>query len=158
MRLELLLSGKTKPGFIEEGMDEYIKRIGKYISLKVKVLPDVKSPGKAAGSLIREREGLIILKQLKPGDYVILLDQRGTGFTSDGFAEFLRDRQIHATAGLKFVIGGAGGFSEEVYRRKDMMLSLSSMTYSHQLVRLIFLEQLYRALTIIHNEPYHLGH
>lgn len=158
MKAELLLMGKTKPAFFEEGMSEYVKRIRKYINLTITVMPDLKGTGNLGGSGIRVKEGSVILRNLKPGDFVILLDERGTGLTSAGFAEFLSGRLVHATNNLVFVAGGAYGFSEEVYRRKDFMLSLSPMTFSHQLVRLIFLEQLYRAFTIIHNEPYHLAH
>jgi len=158
MKTELVLTGKTKPAYIEEGMEEYIKRIRKHIRLTVHVLPDLKGAGKLSGSEIREKEGDLLLKNVKPKDFVILLDERGDRLTSAGFAEFLSGKMVHATANLVFVAGGAYGFSGGVYRRKDFMLSLSPMTFSHQLVRLVFLEQLYRALTIINNEPYHLAH
>lgn len=158
MKIELLLTGKTKQSFVEEGMSEYIKRTGKYITLTVNILPDQKVTGKLSRPEIRKKEGSMILKNLKLRDYVILLDERGTKFTSRKFAEFLAGKLASASGNLVFVAGGAEGFSEEVYMRKDFMISLSPMTFSHQLIRLIFLEQLYRAFTIIHNEPYHLGH
>jgi 23S rRNA (pseudouridine1915-N3)-methyltransferase len=158
VRIELLFTGKTKQAFVEEGMSEYIKRIGKYITLTVNIIPDQKITGKQSRTEIRKKEGVMILKKLKPRDYVVLLDERGAKFSSGKFAEFLAGKLMSASGNLVFVAGGAEGFSEEVYMRKDFMISLSPMTFSHQMIRLIFLEQLYRAFTIIHNEPYHLGH
>ena len=130
MKAELILTGKTKPPYIEEGMSEYIKRIKRHVTLTVTVLPDLKGTGKQGGSETREKEGALLLKHLKPKDIVILLDERGTRLTSADFAEFLSGVQVHATGKVVFVTGGANGFSDEVYRRKNHILSLSPMTFS----------------------------
>jgi 23S rRNA (pseudouridine1915-N3)-methyltransferase len=154
MRLTVLFTGKTKERYLEEGVGEYLKRIGRYAPLTTITLPDLKVSGKMPQEQVKKIEGEQILKKLKPADHIVLLDERGKMFSSTEFAQYLsalEGRTGHAV----FVIGGAYGFSDEVYQRANASLSLSSMTFSHQMVRLIFAEQLYRAYTILKGEPYH---
>ncbi len=154
----LLLTGKTKMDFVESGMRDYLKRIGKYTRLEVSIIPDNKAAARLSNKQIMEREGDAILKQLNKRDIIVLLDERGKDMSSMELAAFIEKRQTDGGGSLVFIIGGANGFSEEVYKRSNFIISLSRMTFSHQIVRIIFLEQLYRAFTIINNEPYHLEH
>jgi len=158
MKLTLLLTGRTRLSFVESGIDEYRRRIGKYAKMDIRVLPDIKGAGKSSSREIRDREGEAMLKALNNRDIVVLLDERGRELTSEDFAAFIQQKQMEGGGTLVFIIGGSDGFSEEVYRRMNHSISLSRMTFSHQIVRIIFLEQLYRAFTIINNEPYHLRH
>lgn len=149
-----MFTGKTKEQYLAEGVDEYLKRIGRYVPLNCIIVPDPKISGKAGQESVKKVESEQILKRIRPADYVILLDESGKMFGSVGFAQYLEGLEGR-TGHAVFVIGGAYGFSEEVYDRADAKLSLSRMTFSHQMVRLIFTEQLYRALTILRGEPYH---
>jgi 23S rRNA (pseudouridine1915-N3)-methyltransferase len=158
MKMVLMLTGKTRPGFVEAGMEEYLKRIGKYAKLDVGVIPDVRSAGKLGMKQVIQKEGDEILKRLDSRDVVVLLDERGRELSSLELAEFIGQQQAGGGGRLVFVIGGASGCSVEVRTRSDFIISLSRMTFSHQIVRIIFLEQLYRAFTILNNEPYHLAH
>jgi len=158
MKMVLVLIGRTKPGFVESGMAEYLKRIGKYAKMEVRLISDSKAAARLSNRQIKEREGGAILKGLNKRDIVVLLDERGKEMSSPELAGFIEKRQIEGGGNLVFIIGGANGFSDEVHKRGNFIISLSRMTFSHQLVRIIFLEQLYRAFTIINNEPYHLGH
>lgn len=154
MKLTLILTGKTKAGYLQEGVDEYLKRIARYVPLSVETIPDLKVSRKMNTEEVKKREGLQILQRLKPADHVILLDERGKRFSSEAFAAYLQGLEGR-TGQTVFVVGGAYGFSQEVYERGDHKISLSDMTFSHQLVRLLFSEQLYRAYTILNGEPYH---
>lgn len=154
MRLTVLFTGKTKERYLKEGVGEYLKRIGRYAPLTSVTIPDLKVSGKVAQEQVKKLEGEQILKKLKPADHVILLDERGQMFSSTEFAQYLSALEGR-TGHTVFVVGGAYGFSDEVYQRANATLSLSPMTFSHQMVRLIFAEQLYRALTILKGEPYH---
>ncbi len=154
MRLTVLFTGKTKERYLKEGIGEYLKRIGRYAPLTSITLPDLKISGKAGHEQLKKMEGEQILKKLKPVDHVILLDERGQMFNSTEFAQHLSALEGR-TGHTVFVVGGAYGFSDEVYQRANETLSLSAMTFSHQMVRLIFAEQLYRAYTILKGEPYH---
>ena len=149
--------GKTRFPFIKEGLDEYMKRLKRYTDFRIRELPDIKNTGAWPQSKVMQEEGRVILKALSTRDFVILLDERGKEMGSIEFAEFL-DRQFQdSKKSLVFVIGGAYGFSPEVCERGNMQLSLSKMTFSHQVIPLFFIEQLYRAFTIIRGAPYHHG-
>ena len=140
---------------MREGIDEYVKRISFYIPFEMKVIPDIKNRNSLSEELQKEREGQLILNQVSPGDYLILLDEHGAEFTSVGFSTWIEKKMIAGMRQLIFVIGGPYGFSNAVYQRSDIKISLSQLTFSHQMVRMIFVEQIYRAMTIIKNEPYH---
>jgi 23S rRNA (pseudouridine1915-N3)-methyltransferase len=154
MRITLLLFGKTKEKYLQIGIEEYLKRIKRYVPLNIIVIPDLKTTKKTSKELVKKQEGLHILQQIKASEFVILLDEKGKGFNSEGFSEYISSLEGR-TGNVTFVIGGAYGFSEDVYTRADAKVSLSSMTFSHQMVRLIFAEQLYRAYAILNGEPYH---
>lgn len=154
MRISLILIGKTKERYLQEGIEEYVKRLKRYIPFKVEVIPDGKHSRKTDVNLVKKSEGEQILQRVRNQDHVILLDERGKTFSSEGFATHLADLE-GKTGSVVFVVGGAYGFSEEVYGRANEKFSLSKMTFSHQMVRLIFTEQLYRAYTILRGEPYH---
>jgi 23S rRNA (pseudouridine1915-N3)-methyltransferase len=157
MKIRLLLTGKTRFPFIREGIEEYSRRLIHYADFQIRDLPARKNPGSWPEKMVRQEEGKTILRAIDPKDYVVLLDERGRYLDSLAFAGILEKQQSGPARSLLFVIGGPYGFAEEVYKRADLRLSLSKMTFSHQLVRLIFLEQLYRAFTIIRGEPYHHG-
>jgi 23S rRNA (pseudouridine1915-N3)-methyltransferase len=154
MRITLLQTGKTKDSFIREGIGEFEKRMSRYVPFSIETLPDVKNSRTMSMKEVQEAEGQQILKRLKPGHHVVLLDERGRVFDSIGFAEYLSGLEGR-TGHIWFVIGGPYGFSPGVYNRANERLSLSKLTFSHQLVRVIFMEQLYRAFTILKGEPYH---
>jgi 23S rRNA (pseudouridine1915-N3)-methyltransferase len=154
MKLKLILTGKTKAGYLQEGVDEYLKRIRRYAPLTVEVIPDLRVSKKLSTGEVNKREGQQILQRIRPSDFVILLDERGKRFSSVAFSRFLEGLEGR-TGQAVFVTGGAYGFSDEVVARCDQKISLSDMTFSHQMVRLIFSEQLYRAYTILNGEPYH---
>ena len=155
MKIVLLVVGKTDASYFVEAVREYTNRLAHYIPFEMVVIPDLKNVRNLSESQQKEKEGDLILKQIQPSDYMVLLDERGKMFSSLDFASYL-ERKTHAVPKrLVFVIGGPYGFSEAVYAASSERISLSSMTFSHQMVRLIFVEQLYRAMTILHNEPYH---
>ncbi|MDR1757300.1 MAG: 23S rRNA (pseudouridine(1915)-N(3))-methyltransferase RlmH [Culturomica sp.] len=155
MKICLLVIGKTDAEYIRSGVAEYEKRLGKYLPYEMKVLPDLKNSRNLTEAVQKEREGEAIIEQLQAGDHVVLLDERGESYTSVGFSEFLAQKILSGIRRLVFVIGGPYGFSDEVYRQGRAKIALSRMTFSHQMVRMIFVEQLYRALTILWGEPYH---
>lgn len=154
MKTTLILVGKTNGKLFNEGIDDYAKRIGHYTPFAVKVLPELKSTKSLSESQQKDKEGKMILKSISPSDLVVLLDEHGTEYRSMEFAKWIEKRR-NGGSDLVFVIGGPYGFSPDVYNRADALISLSRMTFSHQMVRLIFVEQLYRACTIIKGEPYH---
>lgn len=147
--------GKTDAAFVREGIAEYEKRLKYYIPYEMKVIPDVRNTKNMGELQQKEREGELILGQLETSDFVVLLDERGHEYTSKMFAEFLAQKMLTSIKRIVFVIGGPYGFSEQVYKQANMKISLSKMTFSHQMVRMIFTEQLYRAMTILKGEPYH---
>lgn len=155
MKISLLVIGKTDADYVKKGIEEYEKRVRRYVPYEMKVISDVKNVKSMNESQQKDREEEAILAQLTAADYVVLLDERGDEFTSVGFSRFLSQRMLSGIKRLVFVIGGPYGFGEGVYGRSDMKISLSRMTFSHQLVRLFFVEQLYRAMTILKGEPYH---
>ncbi len=155
MRLMLLTVGKTDIAWVREGLEMYVSRIRHYVPFELREIPELKGVSALSREQIKEREGELVLKQLRPADEVVLLDEHGREYRSVEFADWLGRRAAGSGRDLVFVIGGAYGFSDAVYERADGRLSLSKMTYSHQLVRTIFAEQLYRAFTILRGEPYH---
>ncbi len=136
-------------------MGIYLKRLGHYLKFELAILPDVRNAGRLQAGQLKALEGESVLQRLRPGDFLILLDEGGRQFSSEEFAAFLSRQFQLSYRRLVFLIGGAYGFSPEISQRADLKLSLSRMTFSHQMVRLFFLEQLYRAMTILNNEPYH---
>jgi 23S rRNA (pseudouridine1915-N3)-methyltransferase len=157
MKIQLLFTGKTRFSFIREGIEEYRQRLVHYADFQIRELPEFKNSGSWPEKKVKVEEAKTILKAIDNRDYVVLLDERGQHMDSPAFAGFLEKQQQRSFRIMQFVIGGPYGFAGEVYQRANLELSLSKMTFSHQLVRLIFLEQLYRANTIIRGEPYHHG-
>jgi len=155
VKIKLIIIGKTDQTYLQEGIQEYHKRIPHYVPFDYQVIPDIKNTRKLSEAQQKEKEGESILAQVKPGDELILLDEKGKMYRSIEFARFLEQRMLGGVKKLVFVIGGPYGFSKAVYQKATGKLSLSKMTFSHQLIRLIFSEQLYRALTILKGEPYH---
>ena len=155
MNLELIVIGKTDSKEIETLVATYAKRINHYCRFAITVLPDIRNTKSLTVKQQRTAEGESILRQLSDGDYVVLLDERGDEYRSVDFAYWLQKRMASGIRRMVMIIGGPYGFSEEVYGRADGRLSLSRMTFSHQIIRAIFAEQIYRAFTILHNEPYH---
>lgn len=155
MRIRTLSIGKTNTEFVKVGINEYNKRIGRYIKYEWEELPDVKNAARLPKSNLKTEEGKLILKRLETGERLILLDEGGKKYSSVQFAKWLEQCVNLQAKDICFVIGGAYGFSDEVYERAEGKISLSAMTFNHQIIRLIFTEQLYRAFTIIRGEPYH---
>lgn len=154
MRALLLVVGKTTDKHISACIDDYVGRIGHYLPFEVQVIPELRNTKSLSMAQQKEREGELILKQLVSGDHVVLLDEHGEERRSVDFASWLEKKQMGVRR-LVFVVGGPYGFSDAVYARCNEKISLSRMTFSHQLVRLVFVEQFYRACTIIKGEPYH---
>lgn len=154
MKLTFIVTGKTTSAEVKAICDDYRKRINRYTKFEEIVL-DNSSIKQADIAKIKEKEGELILKKLSPTDYLILLDDKGKEYTSIQFAKHLEGLFNQSVKNVCFVVGGAYGFSNEVYQRANAKLSLSKMTFSHQIIRAIFHEQLYRAFTILRNEPYH---
>ena len=155
MKISLICIGKTNKSFIIEGCETYEKRLKHYISFERIEIPDIKQAGAFSKEQVKVKEGELILKQIKNDDFVVLLDERGVNPTSEQFAEFINTKMTKSVKSLVFVVGGAYGFSDEVYSKKNHMVSLSNMVLPHQLIRIFFTEQLYRAFSIIKGEPYH---
>lgn len=155
MKTCLLVIGKTDAAYVREGIAEYEKRLTRYMPYEMKVLPDVKNARNMTESLQKEKEAELINGQLQGGDWVVLLDEKGRQYTSVEFAEFLAQKMLSGIKRLVFVVGGPYGFADSVYQRANEKISLSKMTFSHQMVRMIFAEQIYRAMTILKGEPYH---
>lgn len=154
MKIKLLTMGKTDTGWVREGLELYVARLEHYIPFSVQELPQLKKVSSFSPAQIKEKEGDMLLGAVKPSDEVILLDEHGREFRSVEFADFIREK-MNRGRDLVFIIGGAYGFAPRVYDRADGKISLSKMTFSHQMVRTVFAEQLYRAFTIIKGEPYH---
>lgn len=155
MQIKLLAIGKTDNKQLQSLIEDYQKRLGHYIKFSLEILPDIKNVKNLSESQQKEKEGELILSKTQVSDKVILLDENGKQMDSMAFSSYL---QKHMNSGIKqliFVIGGPYGFSDTVYQRANAKLGLSQMTYSHQMVRLFFIEQLYRGFTILRNEPYH---
>jgi len=155
MKIALLTVGKTDRDWVRQGLDIYVSRLKHYIPFSIIEIPELKNVSALSREQIKAREGELILKNIRPTDDVILMDEHGKEYSSVEFARILQDKISYAGKDMVFVIGGAYGFSEAVYQRANSRISLSRMTFSHQMVRAIFAEQLYRAFTIIKGEPYH---
>lgn len=155
MTIKLIIIGKTDQEAIQRLIDEYTKRLNFYIKFELELIPDLKSTKSLSETQQKEKEGELILKKTLPADDLILLDERGKMFSSTEFAQFLQKKMNSGLKQLTFVIGGPYGFSESVYLRANGKLSLSKMTFSHQMIRPFFIEQLYRGMTILRGEPYH---
>lgn len=155
MRITLLTVGKTDIKWVSDGIAIYVSRLKHYIPFDIVEIPELKNVSALSKDQIKLREGELILKNIRPSDYVVLLDEHGKEFRSVEYAAWIEERMSRFGNDIVFVIGGAYGFSDDVYRRSDFKISLSKMTFSHQIVRAIFTEQLYRAFTIMRGEPYH---
>ena len=154
MRITLIENGKTRDSFIKEGVEQFRKRVVRYVPFNIETIPDLKNTRNLTMKEVQKQEGILLLKRVKAVETLILLDERSTQYDSIAFAEYLNSLEGKVNR-LLFVIGGPYGFSEEVYKRADGRISLSTLTFSHQLVRVLFMEQLYRAFTILKGEPYH---
>jgi len=155
MKITLLVIGKTNEVYLREGISMYVNRLQHYVGFDYKELPDVRNAKTLPYEQLKIQEGALILRQLSPSDDLLLLDEHGQQFSSEEWAAYLGKKMCIATKSIVFVIGGAFGFAANVMQRANGCISLSRMTFSHQMVRLIFAEQLYRAFTIIKGEPYH---
>jgi len=155
MRITLLTVGKTDIPWVREGLSVYVSRLEHYAPFSLVEIPELKNASSLDREQIKQKEGDLILKALKARDELILLDEHGREFRSIEFSAMLEDKIARGARDIVFVIGGAYGFSPAVYSRADSKMSLSKMTFSHQIVRTIFAEQLYRAFTIMRGEPYH---
>ena len=155
MKLLLIAVGKTDNKQISQLIEEYLKRVNFYITLELKILPDVKKSKRLSKHEQKKLEGETIKKCIQPSDYVVLLDDKGKQLNSIGFSKYIENKMISAQKRLIFIIGGPYGFSEDVEALANEKLSLSKMTLTHQMVRLLITEQIYRAMTILNNEPYH---
>ena len=155
MTIKLIAIGKTDNKQLISFIEEYIKRLGHYINFKLDIIPDVKNTKNLSEAQQKQKEGELILGKLNNTDSLILLDENGKQFDSVSFSSYLQKHMNSGVKQLVFVIGGPYGFSEEVYKKANGKISLSKMTFSHQMIRLFFIEQLYRGFTILKNEPYH---
>lgn len=155
MKITLLTIGQTDDSWLREAIDTYVQRINRYIGFEIHTIPAPKKWNALPAGQRKEQEGKLLLEHIKGSDFAVLLDEKGKTFNSVQFAGFIQDRMNRSTRKLVFIVGGPWGFSREVYQAAQLKLSLSAMTFSHQMVRLFFTEQLYRAFTILRNEPYH---
>ena len=155
MNIRILMIGKTDNSNIKTIIEDYSKRLSMYINFSFEIINDIKNPKNLSELLQKEKEGELILAKLKPGEHLILLDENGDNFSSIGFSDFLQKKMNSGIKTLVFVIGGPYGFSDAVYKKANGKIALSRMTFSHQMIRMLIVEQLYRAFTILNNEPYH---
>jgi len=155
MQIKILCIGKTGKSFLEEGEREYLKRLSHYIPVDLQILPDIKNAKSLSEDQIKQKEGQQFFEKIGATETVILLDERGKLYDSVAFSNFLQEQFNRGGKQVFFLVGGPYGFSEEIYKRANGELSLSKMTFSHQMIRLFFIEQIYRAMTILKGEPYH---
>ena len=155
MKILLLAIGKTDEEYLITGIKKYVGRLGHYVSFEMKEIPDIRNRKTLSEEQQKKAESFLLLQQLQPGDHVVLLDENGKQYTSVAFSENMEKLMASGAKRIVFVIGGPYGFAQEVYDKADAKLSLSPMTFSHQMVRLVFVEQLYRAFTLLKGEPYH---
>lgn len=155
MKITIIAIGKTGAKYLQDGIEIYTKRISYYVPFEFKVLPDIKTTKSLTIDKQKELEGKQYLSFIQPGDVVVLLDEKGKEMTSREFSVYLDKKMVTVAKNLIFVIGGPYGFSQEMYNRANEKLSLSKMTFSHEMIRLFFVEQIYRAMTILKGEPYH---
>lgn len=155
MKIVLIAVGRTSTQYIADAVSEFVKRINRYAPMEITIVPDIKSTRGLSEEAQKQREGAGIISALQPGDTVCILDERGKELTSREFSAMIGRHMNQGLKRLIFVIGGPYGFSDDVYARADSRLSLSKMTFTHEMVRLFFVEQVYRAMTIMRGEPYH---
>ena len=155
MKISHFVVGKTNHNYLSPGIDDYTKRINHYIPFNIQYIADAKNTKNLSQAQQKQAEGQNLLNAFDKSDYVVLLDERGKEFTSKDFSSFIEKKMQTVAKRLVFVVGGPYGFSEDVYQRANEKISLSKMTFPHDLIRLIFTEQLYRSFTIMNNEPYH---
>ncbi|QHS54058.1 23S rRNA (pseudouridine(1915)-N(3))-methyltransferase RlmH [Mucilaginibacter sp. 14171R-50] len=155
MKITFITVGKTEDAYLKDGIEKYVKRLKHYTRLEMAEIPELKNTKALTEDQQKTKEAELILKKINPQDHVILLDENGMEFTSVQFANYISKRSVSSSANLVFIVGGPYGFDQSVYQRANDKLSLSRMTFSHQMVRLFFVEQLYRAYSIIKGEPYH---
>lgn len=155
MKILLLVIGKTDEDYLITGIKKYVGRLGHYVSFEMKEIPDIRNRKTLSEEQQKKAESFLLLQQLQPGDHVVLLDENGNSYTSMAFAENLEKLMASGAKRIVFIVGGPYGFAQEVYDKANAKMALSAMTFSHQMVRLIFVEQLYRAFTILKGEPYH---
>lgn len=155
MKIKLIVVGKTVDDYLKKGIQLYVNRIGFYAKFEMIEIPELKGVKSISFDGIKDMEGDLIMRQVDTTDNVVLLDEKGDSLRSLEFAEFVNKKMVSGIKNLIFIVGGAYGFSDKLYKRSNGSLSLSKMTFSHQMVRLIFAEQLYRAFSILKNEPYH---
>jgi 23S rRNA (pseudouridine1915-N3)-methyltransferase len=155
MKIVLLTIGKTNEQYLIEGISQYQKRLKHYAHFEINEIPNLRNAKNFSKAELMQKEGELILNYIKDSDHLVLLDDKGKDFSSPKFAQKLQAWMLSGKKRLVFVVGGAYGFSEDIYARGNEKLSLSKMTFSHQMVRLFFIEQIYRGYTILNNEPYH---
>lgn len=155
MKITLLAIGKNGYKFVDDGINEYVKRLKNYCNFELVILPDLKNTKSLSQAQIKTQEASKFLAQIPKSAYVILLDENGKHFSSEKFAESIQNYMNQSMKDVVFVIGGPYGFDDQMYEKSNLKLSFSQMTLSHQLIRLVFVEQLYRAFTILRGEPYH---
>jgi 23S rRNA (pseudouridine1915-N3)-methyltransferase len=155
MKIIFITMGKTDDAYIKTGIEKYLKRLQHYVKLEMTEIPELKNTKSLTQQQQKAREAELILKKVNVQDVLILLDERGEAMTSQQFASFIDKKQVSVAGNLVFAVGGPYGFDQTVYERANDQLSLSKMTFSHQMVRLFFMEQVYRAFTILKGEPYH---
>ncbi|MBI9061745.1 MAG: 23S rRNA (pseudouridine(1915)-N(3))-methyltransferase RlmH [Marinilabiliaceae bacterium] len=155
MKILLVVIGKTDEQYLQSGIEIFTKRLKHYIPFELKIIPDLKKTKNLSSEQQKNMEGELLLQVFQPGDQIALLDEKGKEFSSVRFSDFIEKKMVSGIKRLVFVIGGPYGFSDKVYQQANSKIALSQMTFSHQMVRLIFVEQVYRAMTILRNEPYH---
>ncbi len=155
MKISLIAVGKTEDKYLIEGIEKYLNRLKHYINFNLVIIPDIKNTKNLTEAQQKTKEAEAISKQINAGDVIVLMDEKGKKYSSVLFANYLNKQMIGSIQHLVFIIGGPYGFDESIYKRSNASISLSDMTFSHQMVRLFFVEQLYRAFTILKNEPYH---
>lgn len=155
MKIKLILTGKTSEQYLQTAIDIYLNRLKNYVNFEIEIINDLKNTKNLDKNTIKKKEAEEIFKRIEKSDFVVLLDENGKHLSSVEYAKYLQKRMLSSLKTLAFVVGGAYGFDDAVYKRANSKLSLSKMTFSHQMIRPFFLEQTYRAFTILKNEPYH---
>ena len=155
MKIKVLIVGKTDEDWIDRGVEKYLKRLKHYVNIEFRYLPDLKNRKSLSKEEQKNTEGALILKQLETSDILILFDEKGKEFSSSSFANYLQKRMNSGIKCISFVVGGPYGFSDVLYARANDKVSLSKLTFSHQMIRPFIAEQIYRAFSILNNEPYH---
>jgi len=155
MKILLVMIGKTDEQYLQTGIDKYLARIKHYLPYEMKIIPDIKNTKNLSEDQQKKLEGELITQCFQAGDHIVLLDEKGKEFSSVGFSSYIEKKMASGLKRLVYVIGGPYGFSDDIYKLANDKIALSQMTFSHQMVRLIICEQIYRAMSIIRNEPYH---